>query len=90
MMELAILLEGHDIAFDANDCRIRCFPHVINICCQHVIANFTNPDLAEAAKEFVAVLPQDLPDYQTFEEAVKRDPVALGKNIVCVMQNSGQ
>jgi hypothetical protein len=67
-----------------------CFPHIINICCQHVIADFTNVDLAKAAMEFVAALPLDLPDRQTFEEAVMRDPVALGRNIVRVLRNSGQ
>lgn len=67
-----------------------CFPHVVNMCCQHLISNFTNVDLAETAAEFVAALPQGLPDRQTFEEAVKRDPMALGRDIVHVLRNSGQ
>lgn len=67
-----------------------CFPHIINICCQHVIASFTNADLADAGAEFVGALPPDLPDRQTFEEAVKRDPVGLGRNIVRVLRGSGQ
>jgi hypothetical protein len=67
-----------------------CFPHIVNICCQHLIANFTNIYLAETATEFVAALPPGLPDRQTFEEAIKRDPMALGRDIVCVLQNSGQ
>ena len=60
------------------------------ICCQHVIADFTNIDLAETTTEFVAVIPPGLPDQQTFEEAVKRDPVAMGRNTVRVLRNSGQ
>ena len=67
-----------------------CFLHIINICCQHVIASFTNADLADAGAEFVGALPPDLPDRQTFEEAVKRDPVGLGRNIVRVLRGSGQ
>ena len=90
MEELATLLRARDIDFDPIDRRIMCFPHIINICCQHVIADFTNADLAEASTEFVAALPPDLPDRQTFEEAVKRDPVALGRNIVRVLRSSGQ
>jgi len=90
MQELATLLQAREIDFDPLDRRIMCFPHVINICCQHVIANFTNIELAEAAEEFVAVLPPGLSDRQTFEEAVKRDPVALGRNIMRVLRNSGQ
>lgn len=90
MEELAKLLQSRDIDFDPLDRRIMCFPHIINICVQHVIANFTNIELAEAAAEFVSALPLGLPDRQTFEEAVQRDPVALGRNIVRVLQNSGQ
>jgi hypothetical protein len=90
MEELAKLLQSRDIDFDPLDHRIMCFPHIINICVQHVIANFTNIELAEAAAEFVSALPLGLPNRQTFEEAVQRDPVALGRNIVRVLRNSGQ
>ena len=90
MQELATLLQAREIDFDPLDRRIMCFPHVINICCQHVIADLTNIELAEATEEFVAVLPLGLSDQQTFEEAVKWDPVALGCNIVRVLRNSGQ
>lgn len=88
--ELAILLEARDIDFDAIDHRIMCFAHVINTCCQHVIASLTNVALTESAELSVGVLPPSLPDQQTFEEAVKRDPVALGRNIVRVLRSSGQ
>ena|SRR6266481_117012 len=67
-----------------------CFPHVINIYCQHVITNFTNVELAKATEEFVAVLPPGLSVWQTFEEAIKQDLVALRQNIVRELQNSGQ
>ena len=67
-----------------------CFPHVINTCCQHVIASLTNVNLTESAEVFVETLPPGLPDQQTFEDAVKRDPVALGRNIVRVLRSSGQ
>ena|ERR1700727_1301091 len=90
MEELAKLLQSRDIDFDPLDRRIMCFPHIINICVQDVIANFTNTELAEAAAEFVSALPLGLPDRQTFEEAVQRDPVALGCNIVRVLRNLGQ
>ena len=88
--ELAILLEARDIVFDAIDHRIMCFTHVINTCCQHVIASFTNVALAESAKLSVGALPSSLPDQQTFEDAVKWDLVALGHNIVHILQSSGQ
>ena len=89
-MELAKLLQSRDIDFDPLDRQIMCGKHIINICVQHIIANFTNIELAKAAAEFVSALPLGLPDKQTFEEAVQRDPVALGRNIVRVLRNSGQ
>ena len=88
--ELAILLEARDIDFDAIDRRIMCFAHIINTCCQHVIASLTNVALAESAELSVGVLPSSIPAQQTFEDAVKRDLVALGRNIVCVLRSSGQ
>ena len=64
-----------------------CFPHVINICCQHVIAKFTNVDLVDLAH--VAELPSAA-DGQSFEDAVSSDPIARGRNIVRVLRSSGQ
>jgi hypothetical protein len=60
-----------------------CFSHIINTCCQHVnvIASLTDIDLTKAAEVVVGVLPPDLSGWQTFEDAVKRDPMALGCNI---------
>ena len=62
-----------------------CFLHIINTCCQHVIASLTNVNLTESAEVFVEMLPPGLPDQQTFEDVVKWDLVALGHNIVCVL-----
>jgi hypothetical protein len=39
MEELGHLLRQRDIDFDHLERQIMCFPHVVNICCQHVIAN---------------------------------------------------
>ena len=83
--ELAILLEARDIDFDAIDRRIMCFAHIINTCCQHVIASLTNVALAKSAKLSVGVLPPSLLDQQTFEDTVKQDLVVLGFNIVHVL-----
>jgi hypothetical protein len=54
MTELTKLLNAKKIPFDGVDKRIMCFPHVINICCQHVITQFTNIELSESAVEYVA------------------------------------
>ena len=44
----------------------------------------------EAEAQFVVVAPHADPDMQTFEEAVRRDPIALGRVIVKTIRASGQ
>jgi hypothetical protein len=68
----------------------RCFPHVIQICCDHMIDSITDANLADTATEFVALIPSADPDRQTFEEAVKQDPIALGRAVVRSIRASGQ
>ncbi len=43
MRELEVLLKRHDktIKFDHLNNRIRCYPHIINICSSHIIASST-------------------------------------------------
>lgn len=55
-----------------------------------MIDSITVANLADAAIEFVALIPSADPDKQTFKEAVKRDPIALGHTIVWSIQASGQ
>jgi len=90
MDEVARRYRVMNIPFDSDDRRIMCFPHVINICCQHVISSFTNVELSDSPDDFVSAQPPDLPNLQTYEEAIRHDPVALGRNIVRVLRSSGQ
>jgi len=50
MQELEALLKRHDdnIEFDHLNNRIRCYPHIINICASHIIASSTR-----VSKEFL-------------------------------------
>ncbi|OBZ73092.1 Zinc finger BED domain-containing protein 4 [Grifola frondosa] len=88
--ELAELLKNRDIPFDAKENHIMCFLHIINICSTHVIEEVTNLAYADAADEFVANFPASHPDQQTFEQALARDPIALGREIVRTLRASGQ
>jgi hypothetical protein len=87
MEELGHLLCQCDIDFDHLERRIMCFPHVVNICCQHVIAKFTKINLIELAH--VAELPPTANE-QSFNDTIKSDPIARGRNILRVLQSSGQ
>jgi hypothetical protein len=87
MQELEILLHLWDIDFDADNRRIMCFPHIVNICCQHVIKKFTNIELLDDSEQIQAPNP---PNALSYEDAVKHDPIARGRNLVRVMRSSGQ
>ncbi|KIM84074.1 hypothetical protein PILCRDRAFT_68420, partial [Piloderma croceum F 1598] len=80
MVELAELLHAQDIPFDAEDRRIMCFPHIVNICCQHAIKKFMDITLTDDPEQAPVVPPPNR--RQSFVEAVQRDPIALGRNIV--------
>lgn len=93
MEELARRLREREIPFDAKDRKIMCLPHVINICCGHVIRKFTNEELADDSEDSddAYLYAEEAPSSrQTFEEAIKRDPIALGRSIVRVIRASGQ
>ncbi|KIM78715.1 hypothetical protein PILCRDRAFT_56284, partial [Piloderma croceum F 1598] len=89
MQELGILLNSRDISFDAKDRRIMCFPHIVNICYQHIIKEFTNIELADIEEIRLTTLP-NLTNTPSYEDAVKRDPVARGRNVVRILRSSGQ
>jgi hypothetical protein len=89
MQELGILLNSQDISFDAEDRHIMCFPHVINICCQHIIKEFTNIELVDIEETQPINLP-NLTNTASYKDAVKHNPVACGQNVVCILWSSGQ
>jgi hypothetical protein len=76
MEHLEILLHLCDIDFNHMDRCIMCFPHVINICCQHVISKFTNLDLVDTPE--LTELSLDPVSAQSYDDAVRCDPVACG------------
>jgi hypothetical protein len=90
MEELQHLLEARDIDFHHTDNRIMCFPHIINICCQHILAEFTQLKFSDDKETFVPSSPHTSSTPQSFQAAVKRDPIALGRSLVRVVRASGQ
>jgi hypothetical protein len=57
-----------------------CFLHIVNICCQHVIQQFINIELADAPGLALTPLPNH--GNQSYKEVVWQDPIALNQNIV--------
>lgn len=77
------------LEFQAQDRRIMCFPHVINICVQHVLDSFSDPDLEKVALAWVDAFDDDAVDKDLYIEAVKKNPLVLGRVIVRVIRASG-
>ena len=92
LKELEILLRPCEVEFDHKDNHIRCFPHVTNICSNHVIKASTNISLEDDTGGFItsASQPPSAPDNQTYEEAVARDPITLCWSTVRAVRASGQ
>jgi hypothetical protein len=63
---------------------------VVNICCDHVISKITNITLADSATAIIDSTPRIDPERQSFEDACKRDPIALGRDVVRALRASGQ
>ena len=59
-----------------------CFPHVVNICCQHVIQKCTDIKLTDDPEQIQVAAYVGEP--QSHEDAVKHDPIVHGQNVVHV------
>ena len=92
LKELEVFLRPREVEFDHKDNHIQCFPHVTNICSNHVIEAFTNISLVDDTGGFItsASGPPSNPDNQTYEEAVAHDPMALCQSTVWAVCASGQ
>lgn len=89
-LELELLAERElPLEFQAQDRRIMCFPHVINICVQHVLNSFSDPDLEKVALAWVDAFDDGAVDKDLYIEAVKKNPLVLGRVIVRVIRASG-
>jgi hypothetical protein len=82
MQELASLLSDREISFNAKDRRVMCFPHIINIICQHVIGKMCHSAPPE----------QDDDDGNETDqvENYDDDPIARCRKIVVAIRSSGQ
>ena len=90
MRELVKLLEECEILFDPIDRRIPCFPHILNICVTHAVKNFAKADFTAVAETWVGALDNTVVDKAKYLEALAKDPITLGRDIVRIIRSSGQ
>ncbi|KIM68336.1 hypothetical protein SCLCIDRAFT_105458 [Scleroderma citrinum Foug A] len=79
--KLLMACELH-LEFNVKDRWIMCFPHIINICVQHVVDEFSVPDLKKIAQAWVDCFNNSMVDKKKYLEAVKRNLVPLGRDII--------
>jgi len=86
MEEIGRCLQSRGIEFNAQDRKVMCFPHVVNLSSGRVIEGLTK--VLEDVPEHWE--PPPVPDgKQSYAEAVARDPIALGRAIVRAIRASG-
>lgn len=94
MRKLEPLFKEREIAFDAKNNRIGCFPHIINIVAQHVIKKISRSVAADADDAFVFEKPRNEGPNRvpptTFEEACASDPLSKVRKIIVAIRASGQ
>ena len=92
MQELETMFAERDIDFDATDRHIMCYAHIVNLSSGRVIEGATRIDVANHDEDWFSPLPPppSSPDEQSYADAVARDPIALGRNVVQVIRASGK
>ena len=58
-----------------------CMPHILNICTKHAVDKYSDVDLSAVDEAWVNSL-DNVSHKDTYVEALCRDPVALGHDIV--------
>jgi hypothetical protein len=86
MEEIGVHLRAREIKFNAQDQKVMCFPHIVNLSTGRVIEGLTR---------VLEDLPEDWepPPFtcmeQSYSDAVTRDPVALGRSVIRAIRASG-
>jgi hypothetical protein len=98
MQELGRMFkEDSKVDFDATDRQIMCYAHVINLSSGRVVraasraATVNKDDNDDDDDSWSEPLrpPPYMPDQQSYDDAVARDPIALGRSAVHIIRASG-
>jgi hypothetical protein len=88
MYELQRRLQEREIVFDAADRKVMCYAHIVNLSSGRVIAGLTKVAIDSDADWSGPPLPYS-PTEQTYDEAIARDPISLGRTVVRIIRASG-
>ncbi|EAU93647.2 hypothetical protein CC1G_02877 [Coprinopsis cinerea okayama7 len=94
MQEVAVILRGRGIAFSAEENRIRCFPHVVNLCVKAGLKRLTSIPMDGV---YTPVVPGSDPfinqlvnDDEYYDIEVLDDPVLAARRLANALRASGQ
>ena len=100
MQELETMFRERDIDFAASERQIMCFAHVVNLSSRGIIKGVTDTISPDGDDDDLGVnhLPARLPpitapnapEFQSYDDAVARNPIALGRNVVRAIHGSGK
>jgi hypothetical protein len=96
MPEIEKILKDREIPFEGKESRIMCFPHIINIAVQHVLAKMTSAPVLDDDSDLsdtndTAGEPADQRGRtQTFATALLADPIGRCRKLVVKLRSSGQ
>ena len=98
LRQLERLLAEREVAFDAQQSRIMCFPHIINIAVQHMLSKMSSAavptgddDIEDMMANAINTNPaRQRGAEQDYESAYKQDPVAHLRKIVVAICALGQ
>ncbi|KAF9231244.1 hypothetical protein BU15DRAFT_56408 [Melanogaster broomeanus] len=90
MSELSrTLREDREFTFDPIDCRVRCLPHIYNICVQHTLDNYADADFIHCPRTWKNSAGKVI-DRDSYVDSVRTDPIGCGRDVVCTVRSSGQ
>ncbi|KAG6379029.1 hypothetical protein JVT61DRAFT_11455 [Boletus reticuloceps] len=76
-------------AYDTQEHCIQCFPHIINLCVQHILNKYTQADFSDAPSTWINNQGIVI-NKAEYVKAVQGDPVCLGRDMVSTMHGSDQ
>ena len=89
MQEMERMYKERNIDFDATDRQVMCYEHIVNLSSGRVVEEATSIAAVDLDEDWSGPPPPNLPDQQSYDDAVARDPIALGRNVVRIIRASG-
>ncbi|KIK28759.1 hypothetical protein PISMIDRAFT_50748, partial [Pisolithus microcarpus 441] len=75
------LWQEHEIKFDPIEHQIPCFPHILNICINHILCTYMNTDFADVPSTWTNALGEVM-HKEDYIEAIAWDPILIYWNII--------